>query len=200
MLNPNFKPNSDTAFHGNPNPKNSLGCPLFPDSYLPPNSFAFASSAASERKIDAAVVKFSRRQTWVTRQCGTLTPRITAQVPAPGRFCSSLKTYDCSTFLVFLTQMHSCRSSYLSLGKLSSSRVCGNGHGMIRKYGINTCRQCFRIYSKDIGFVKVPASTCISSRIFFSICYSCCRLSLTKRNNAFKVSIFILTTVRTFRD
>jgi small subunit ribosomal protein S29e len=28
---------------------------------------------------------------------------------------------------------------------------------MIRKYGINTCRQCFRIYSKDIGFVKVPA-------------------------------------------
>ncbi|KAG0570278.1 hypothetical protein M758_6G144600 [Ceratodon purpureus] len=34
-------------------------------------------------------------------------------------------------------------------------RVCGNSCGMIRKYGINTCRQCFRIYSKDIGFVKV---------------------------------------------
>ncbi|BBN11835.1 small subunit ribosomal protein S29e [Marchantia polymorpha subsp. ruderalis] len=33
-------------------------------------------------------------------------------------------------------------------------RVCGNGHGLIRKYGINTCRQCFRIYAKDIGFVK----------------------------------------------
>ncbi|KAH8953266.1 hypothetical protein BDL97_02G156700 [Sphagnum fallax] len=33
-------------------------------------------------------------------------------------------------------------------------RVCGNSHGMIRKYGLNTCRQCFRIYSKDIGFVK----------------------------------------------
>ncbi|CAM6006171.1 unnamed protein product [Sphagnum balticum] len=34
-------------------------------------------------------------------------------------------------------------------------RVCGNSHGMIRKYGLNTCRQCFRIYSKDIGFVKI---------------------------------------------
>jgi len=35
------------------------------------------------------------------------------------------------------------------------SRVCGNGQGMIRKYGLNICRQCFREYAKDIGFVKV---------------------------------------------
>ncbi|CAI5493102.1 unnamed protein product [Closterium sp. Naga37s-1] len=33
-------------------------------------------------------------------------------------------------------------------------RVCGNCHGMIRKYGLNCCRQCFRTYSKDIGFIK----------------------------------------------
>jgi len=33
-------------------------------------------------------------------------------------------------------------------------RVCGNPHGLIRKYGLNCCRQCFRTYSKDIGFVK----------------------------------------------
>ena len=26
--------------------------------------------------------------------------------------------------------------------------------GLIRKYGLNMCRQCFREYSKDIGFVK----------------------------------------------
>ncbi len=26
--------------------------------------------------------------------------------------------------------------------------------GLIRKYGINMCRQCFREYAKDIGFVK----------------------------------------------
>ncbi|CAM9134660.1 unnamed protein product [Discosporangium mesarthrocarpum] len=34
-------------------------------------------------------------------------------------------------------------------------RVCGNQHGLIRKYGLNMCRQCFRIYANDIGFHKV---------------------------------------------
>jgi hypothetical protein len=33
--------------------------------------------------------------------------------------------------------------------------VCSNGHAIIRKYGINICRQCFREYANDIGFVKV---------------------------------------------
>ncbi|KAK1795996.1 hypothetical protein P4O66_009098, partial [Electrophorus voltai] len=33
-------------------------------------------------------------------------------------------------------------------------RVCSNRHGLIRKYGLNMCRQCFRQYAKDIGFVK----------------------------------------------
>jgi small subunit ribosomal protein S29e len=34
-------------------------------------------------------------------------------------------------------------------------RTCGNAHGLIRKYGIHMCRQCFRQYAGDIGFVKV---------------------------------------------
>ncbi|KAH8061341.1 ribosomal protein [Aureococcus anophagefferens] len=34
-------------------------------------------------------------------------------------------------------------------------RVCGNqGGGMIRKYNMNICRQCFRQYAADIGFQK----------------------------------------------
>ena len=33
-------------------------------------------------------------------------------------------------------------------------RVCSNQGGLIRKYGMNICRQCFRQYSKDIGFEK----------------------------------------------
>ncbi|XP_078263169.1 small ribosomal subunit protein uS14 [Rhinoraja longicauda] len=36
-----------------------------------------------------------------------------------------------------------------------SCRVCANRHGLIRKYGLNMCRQCFRQYAKDIGFVKL---------------------------------------------
>uniref|UniRef100_A0A8C7INH3 Small ribosomal subunit protein uS14 n=1 Tax=Oncorhynchus kisutch TaxID=8019 RepID=A0A8C7INH3_ONCKI len=40
-----------------------------------------------------------------------------------------------------------------------SCRVCSNRHGLIRKYGLNMCRQCFRQYANDIGFVK--ASICV---------------------------------------
>ncbi|OXB72805.1 UNVERIFIED_CONTAM: hypothetical protein H355_011329 [Colinus virginianus] len=42
-----------------------------------------------------------------------------------------------------------------------SCRVCSNRHGLIRKYGLNMCRQCFRQYAKDIGFIKVPGYACL---------------------------------------
>ncbi|KAH6875430.1 40S ribosomal protein [Alternaria rosae] len=34
-------------------------------------------------------------------------------------------------------------------------RVCTHPAGLIRKYGLNICRQCFREKSSDIGFVKI---------------------------------------------
>jgi small subunit ribosomal protein S29e len=34
-------------------------------------------------------------------------------------------------------------------------RVCTHKAGLIRKYGLNICRQCFREKSQDIGFIKV---------------------------------------------
>jgi small subunit ribosomal protein S29e len=34
-------------------------------------------------------------------------------------------------------------------------RACSNCHGLIRKYGLEMCRQCFREYAKDIGFKKL---------------------------------------------
>ncbi|KAI6709858.1 40S ribosomal protein S29 [Diplocarpon mali] len=33
-------------------------------------------------------------------------------------------------------------------------RVCTHKAGLIRKYGLNICRQCFREKAYDIGFVK----------------------------------------------
>ena len=33
-------------------------------------------------------------------------------------------------------------------------RICGNTHGLIRKYGINICRRCFREKAVEIGFKK----------------------------------------------
>ncbi|OBS64487.1 hypothetical protein A6R68_06972, partial [Neotoma lepida] len=45
-------------------------------------------------------------------------------------------------------------------------RVCSNRHGLIRKYGLNMCRQCFRQYAKDIGFIKIlPLPNLSSSEI-----------------------------------
>ncbi|XP_035308419.1 40S ribosomal protein S29-like [Cricetulus griseus] len=36
-----------------------------------------------------------------------------------------------------------------------SWQVCSNHHGLIRKYGLNKCRQCLHQYAKDIGFIKL---------------------------------------------
>ena len=51
------------------------------------------------------------------------------------------------------------------------SRVCGNNKGIVRKYELNLCRQCFREYAKDIGFIKVrpapprPQGTAAPARV-----------------------------------
>lgn len=35
------------------------------------------------------------------------------------------------------------------------SRVCTHRAGLIRKYDLMLCRQCFRQYANDVGFFKV---------------------------------------------
>lgn len=49
-----------------------------------------------------------------------------------------------------VTQFVVKRKAY---GKGSRScRSCFTHNGLIRKYGLNMCRRCFREYAKDIGF------------------------------------------------
>lgn len=53
--------------------------------------------------------------------------------------------------------------------KILNSRVCNHTAGLIRKYGLNICRQCFREKSQDIGFIKVctnPSLQYISHSMF----------------------------------
>jgi hypothetical protein len=57
------------------------------------------------------------------------------------------------------------------------SRVCSNGHAIIRKYGLNICRQCFREYANDIGFIKVSTRSNSSSSCSTSI--TTCLISCT---------------------
>ncbi|XDV41081.1 hypothetical protein PO909_010012 [Leuciscus waleckii] len=52
-----------------------------------------------------------------------------------------------------------------------SCRVCSNRHGLIRKYGLNMCRQCFRQYAKDIGFVKASFVSCILDPFIHALCF-----------------------------
>jgi len=33
-------------------------------------------------------------------------------------------------------------------------RFCGNARGLVRKYGLNACRRCFRERAEHIGFRK----------------------------------------------
>jgi small subunit ribosomal protein S29e len=33
-------------------------------------------------------------------------------------------------------------------------RICGRHDGLIRKYDLNYCRQCFREHAREIGFKK----------------------------------------------
>ena len=41
------------------------------------------------------------------------------------------------------------------LGKAKfKCRLCGRTGGVIRKYGLNYCRQCFREIAKNMGFKK----------------------------------------------
>lgn len=57
---------------------------------------------------------------------------------------------------------------YMSNCQFCCSRVCSNRHGLIRKYGLNMCRQCFRQYAKDIGFKKVRNEQKLSDNYFCS--------------------------------
>ncbi|CAL7950015.1 unnamed protein product [Xylocopa violacea] len=47
-----------------------------------------------------------------------------------------------------------------------SCRACANRHGLIRKYGLNICRQCFREYAADIGFKKVQFITIKNTSLY----------------------------------
>lgn len=52
---------------------------------------------------------------------------------------------------------HKTRYTHCFFVVATCSKVCSNQGGIIRKYNLNICRQCFREYANDIGFVKVGA-------------------------------------------
>lgn len=41
------------------------------------------------------------------------------------------------------------------IGRTTGCRRCGRSRGMIRRYSLRLCRQCFREVARDIGFKKL---------------------------------------------
>ncbi|TNN44084.1 40S ribosomal protein S29 [Liparis tanakae] len=80
---------------------------------------------------------------------------------------AALESFICARATLFLPFRHSSERDKMGHQQLywshprkfgqgsRSCRVCSNRHGLIRKYGLNMCRQCFRQYAHDIGFVKL---------------------------------------------
>ena len=62
-----------------------------------------------------------------------------------------------------------------------NSRVCTHKAGLIRKYGLNICRQCFREKSQDIGFVKVWNTVFPLHTLFIPHCALPIRYTLAPR-------------------
>lgn len=71
------------------------------------------------------------------RAFGTLVQGLTARAPEDGEYLPLINI------------------RLLSILMGPFSRVCTHSAGLIRKYGLNICRQCFREKSQDIGFTKV---------------------------------------------
>jgi len=65
-------------------------------------------------------------------------------------------------------------NSLLILASFPNSRACKHQAGLVRKYGLNLCRQCFREKALDIGFTKVrPSRGTLKKRKSLAIYGSC---------------------------
>lgn len=54
-----------------------------------------------------------------------------------------------------------CRARVLTLAQ--PSRLCAHQAGLVRKYGLDLCRQCFREKASAIGFFKVRLTCFLTS-------------------------------------
>ena len=128
--------------------------------------------------------------------------------------CSCLVSLSLSLVLTANNNNNNTRVSHTKsppppIASSSDSRVCGNRHGLIRKYGLNICRQCFRERAKDIGFQKVRTRVrarlcvivCVCVWVYMSICvlvfvrlHECVRFPFVTRlvSGFRKLTIFLL--------
>lgn len=88
-------------------------------------------------------------QSCLTRVSGTRAHAPTARAPAAGKIL--LDRFPPLPAAIALGLVKRVGLTFTIL----CSRVCKHNAGLIRKYDLNLCRQCFREKAKDIGFNKV---------------------------------------------
>ena len=67
------------------------------------------------------------------------------------------RTWNGKDGIAAFSSLPTCRTSTDLTFFVSNSRVCANYGGIIRKYGLDICRQCFREKADIIGFQKVSS-------------------------------------------
>lgn len=107
---------------------------------------ASAPPPARRRALASPVVKSTPKQPrWVSRTCGTATPRSTARAAAPGEARTASRRLLLACQARGFQGPRSLPQRFCPLAGLTESttppprsRVCGNGGGIIRKYGLNS--------------------------------------------------------------
>lgn len=137
--------------------------PTTVDDKIPPNPTALRIFALLEGKQNNSTSK------WLTNPSGTRARAPTARAPALGKKHHRTGCLED----VGKGKRGFGRGRKNKTGKPNrkeriadegepNSRVCTHQAGLIRKYGLNICRQCFREKAADIGFVKVRSTPDIS--------------------------------------
>lgn len=94
-------------------------------------------------------------QPCLTKVSGTRAPEATARALAAGTIISFLPGRENPQATGGILDDNARLERKYADILLLCSRVCKHKAGLIRKYDLNLCRQCFREKAKDIGFNKV---------------------------------------------
>ncbi|KAK7830912.1 hypothetical protein U0070_018456 [Myodes glareolus] len=113
------------------------------------------SDNSQEEKVQSAPQRkraVDRTTTFSTRQANRSDPHVLTELPRK-REVSGGQDGGAAGSNMGHQQLYWSHPRKFGQGS-RSCRVCSNRHGLIRKYGLNMCRQCFRQYAKDISFIN----------------------------------------------
>lgn len=120
-----------------------LRSPVYDSTTTQPHTTLTAPNSTQELRLASRSI----RPACLTNPSGTRARRSTARAPGLGKESSSRGGRAPGNQERAEREREPYTDQY--------SRVCAHRAGLIRKYGLDICRQCFREKAADIGFTKV---------------------------------------------